>query len=109
MDHHRQVVGEKAKSRDWQAKARLWIDADAERHKPDKSVHAAAARLHEKLVSFDRAPGALDHAYRMALKSYLEFGHWTRDVVRFGPAPNNPGCRIPDHLLIEFGLKEDAA
>lgn len=103
MDHHRQVVGEKAKSRDWQAKARLWIDADAERHKPDKSVHAAPA------LSFDCSPGALDHAYRMALKSYVQFGHWTRHVGTFGPAPNTPGCRIPDHLLIEFGLKEDAA
>jgi hypothetical protein len=109
IDFHRQVVGEKAKSRNWQAKVRIWIDGDAERRKPDKCVHSAAARLQEKPVSSDSSLGALEQGYRMALKSYLQFGHWTRHVGTFGPAPDTPGCRIPDHLLIEFGLKKDAA
>jgi hypothetical protein len=113
VDHYRQVIGKHATSRDWQAKARLWIDDDATKAaaRSDKSVVGAAKRLEQKLASFDARPQVLtDEHFEVLLTDYAKFGRWTRHVGHFGSEPLSPGCIVPRHLLIKYGhIKESAA
>jgi hypothetical protein len=99
VNHYRQVTGDRSKSRDWQAQARNWIDKDANRAAPDKSV---AAKWPQDTLS--------DRHWDGILSTYVNTGHWTRHVAQCGSAPPSPGCRAPRHLLIKHGIiKENAA
>jgi hypothetical protein len=107
VNHYRQVNGDRSKSRDWQAKARNWIDDDANRAAPDKSVVAAAKRPQDNLASFDALS---DRHWDGILSTYVKTGHWTRHVDQCGSEPPSPDCRAPRHLLIKHGIiKENAA
>ncbi len=106
VNHYRQVAGKQSTSRDWQAKVRNWIDDDASKSRPDKSVHAAIGRLQDKITSFD-APS--DGAWRDVLTAYTKFGHWTKHVDQFGPPPTSPECRVPERILIQFDIKKEVA
>jgi hypothetical protein len=107
VNHYRQVTGDRSKSRDWQAKARNWIDDDANKAAPDKSVVAAAKRLQDNLASFDALS---DRHWDGILSTYVNTGHWTRHVDQCGSEPPSPDCRAPRHLLIKHGIiKENAA
>jgi DNA-binding transcriptional ArsR family regulator len=109
-NHYRQVDGAKAKSRDWEAKARNWIDDDASKIVPDKSVHAAAKRLQEKILSFNERPSAItDEHWDAVLSTYVANKLWTRHVDQFGPEPSSPECRVPRRLLIKHGIAKEAA
>lgn len=105
-NHYRQVDGRQAKSRDWQAKARLWIDDDARKHSSDKSVVSAAKRLQEKLLSFDARPAGMmpEGHWDDVLSTYKKLGRWTRHTALFGPPPSSPECRAPKHLLTKHGI-----
>jgi hypothetical protein len=110
VNHYRQVTGDRSKSRDWQAKARNWIDDDANKQQPDKSVVGAAKRLQEKLASFSARPEAVtDVHWDSVLSTYAKTGHWTRFVDQFGSAPSSPECRVPQRLLIKHGIIKEAA
>jgi hypothetical protein len=111
VNHYRQVTGDRSKSRDWQAKARNWIDDDAHKVPPDKSVVGAGKRLQEKLASFNARPEAvIDAHWDSVLSTYVNTGLWTRHVDQFGSAPSSPDCSAPRHLLIKHGIiKENAA
>lgn len=99
-----------ALSRDWQAKARNWIDRDASDRSSDKSVIAAADRLQAKINSFDEGSAGTERAWDGVLLTYVKTGNWTRHVDQFGPDPSSPACRAPRHLLIKHGIiREDAA
>jgi hypothetical protein len=103
VNHYRQVTGDRSKSRDWQAKARNWIDDDANKAAPDKSVVGAAKRLQGNLALSDRHWDGI-------LSTYVNTGHWTRHVDQCGSEPPSPDCRAPRHLLIKHGIiKENAA
>jgi hypothetical protein len=107
VNHYRQVTGDRSKSRDWQAKARLWIDDDANKAAPDKSVAAAAKRLQDNLANLDALS---DKNWDGILSTYVNTGHWTRHVAQCGSEPPSPDCRAPRHLLIKHGvIKENAA
>jgi hypothetical protein len=100
VNHYRQVTGDRSKSRDWQAKARNWIDEDANKAAPDKSLVTAGA-------SFDALS---DRHWDGILSTYVNTGHWTRHVDKCGSEPPSPNCRAPRHLLIKHGIiKENAA
>ncbi|MGY4572598.1 helix-turn-helix domain-containing protein [Bradyrhizobium sp. USDA 3256] len=97
-------------SRDWQAKARNWIDRDAADRSSDRSVIAAADRLQAKIKSFDEGSSETEKAWSDVLSRYAKTGEWTRHVHQFGPDPSSPACRAPRHLLIKHGItREDAA
>lgn len=99
VNHYRQVTGAPSRSRDWQLKARNWIDDDATKQSPDKPV----------TTTMDR-PVAPDEQWDSVLSLYVRTGHWTRHVNQFGPEPSSPGCRVPQQLLLKYGIiKEDAA
>ena len=99
VNHHRQVTGRQSTGRDWQAKARNWIDDDTSRAKPDKSVHADVALF--------SAP--TESEWHSVLTAFVKLGRWTRHVAQFGPPPTAPGCRVPEQLLIEYGISKEAA
>lgn len=112
-NHYRSASGDKAKSPDWQAKARIWIDDDARnpRHKPDKSVHSAAKRLHAKISAFDAGPvvdAMTDKGWEGVLSLFVKTGRWTNHVDQCGPSPPSPDCRAPLHLLEKYNIKLDA-
>lgn len=135
-NHFRQVDGSKSKSRDWNLKARNWIDEDLTRNPPDKSVHSAGRRLHDKVRSFDAGPtdresrqlaafarGASrqlsdktgndidlqsDEKWEAVLCTYVKFGHWTKHI-EFGPSPDDPECFAPQHLLAKHGITKAVA
>ena len=107
-NHFRQVEGRTAKSRDWDARARNWIDDDASKQQPDKSVVSAAKRLHEKILSFDAGPEPTDGDWESVLSNFVKFRRWTRHVDQFGPDPSSPECRAPKHLLIKYGVSRAA-
>jgi hypothetical protein len=111
VNHYRQVTGRRSKSRDWIAQARNWIDDDARKQLPDKSVVSAARRLQEKLVSFSARPVIVTETHwESVLSTHVNTGHWTRYVDQYGSAPSSPDCRAPRHLLIKHGIiKENAA
>jgi hypothetical protein len=110
LNHFRQVVGDKALSRNWLARARNWIDDDAKETTPDKSVVAAAKRLQDKLASFSARPEPVtDMHWDAVLTTYVSTGHWTRFVDQFGSAPSSPDCRAPRHLLVKHGIVKEAA
>lgn len=109
VDHHRQVTGKQATSRDWQAKARLWIDDDANKVNPDKSAHTAAKRLADRVASFSALSVPTEAEWRSVLISFQRLGRWTMHVSQFGPPPLSPGCLVPEYLLTEYGIKKEAA
>lgn len=98
-NHYRQAAGSRGLSTDWMAKARLWIDDDAAKQGPGKSVVCAST-----------APSLTHDQWDALLASYVRTGRWTRHVDQCGSEPPSPDCRAPRHLLIKHGiLKEDAA
>jgi hypothetical protein len=110
FNHFRQVVGDRELSRDWQARARNWIDDDASKATPDKSVVGAAKRLHEKVAGFDALPSAVtDEHWDAVLTTYVENDYWTRHIDQFGPDPSSPGCRVPQRLLVKHGIVKEIA
>ncbi|MGY3605141.1 MULTISPECIES: hypothetical protein [unclassified Bradyrhizobium] len=106
VNHYRQVDGPQAMSRDWQAKARNWVDEDA------RKLGDPRSRRGSLIDAIDRELAALDGSSRSiadsewddVLSTYIKFGRWTRYVSRFGPAPESPDCRAPQHLLKKHGL-----
>jgi hypothetical protein len=83
VNHYRQVTGRRSKSRDWIARARNWIDDDASKQQPDKSVVGAAKRLHEKLVSFNARPDAVtDTHWESVLSTYAKTQNRPLDALR---------------------------
>lgn len=111
-NHYRQAAGSRGLSTDWMAKARLWIDDDDAKQRPDKSVIAAADRLAARIASFDALPAApsLTHdQWDKMLASYVRTGRWTRHVDQCGSEPPSPDCRAPRHLLIRHGLLKETA
>jgi hypothetical protein len=99
VNHYRQVTGDRSKSRDWQAKARNWIDDDANKAAPDKSVI--------QIAGIEAIP---DRHWDGILSTYVKTGRWTRHVDQCGSEPPSPDCRAPRHLLIKHGIvKENAA
>jgi hypothetical protein len=91
-NHYSQVAGDRGLSRDWQAKARNWIDDDARKQRSSGSSIASVAC------------GATDDHWDGILKTYAQTGYWTRDVGTFGSEPASPACRAPRHLLVKHGL-----
>jgi hypothetical protein len=102
-NHYSQVAGDRGLSRDWQAKARNWLDDDARKQGGIAAggIIGAANRLRDKIGSFDAGP---DEQWDSVLKTYAATRHWTRDVQRFGPEPTSSECRAPRHLLVKHGL-----
>jgi hypothetical protein len=94
-NHYGQVAGDRGLSRDWQAKARNWIDDDARKQRVN-AVGEAGTTLN--------ASPAADAHWDGILKTYVMTGYWTRDVGSFGPEPTSPACRAPRHLLVKHGL-----
>jgi hypothetical protein len=107
VNHNLSVVGDRSKSRDWQARARNWIDDDA--NKKSGGIFPAIDRLAAKVKSFD-AGSTTEAEWDGVLSMYAKRGQWTRHVGRFGSPPGSPGCFAPRHLLIKHGIiKETAA
>lgn len=96
VNHYRSVAGSRAIQRDWQARFLLWVDNEIA--KPEARDVAGAS-----------APS--DAAYRDALMLHRRTKgvQWTRHRGLLGPAPGEPGCRVPELLLIEFGYSTGAA
>jgi hypothetical protein len=97
INHFRQVEGRTAKSRDWDAKVRNWIDEDARK-----------TALHKKQISSERPSAITDDHWRAVLKTYVGTKHWTQHATLFGPEPSSPNCRAPAHLLLEYGIRREA-
>jgi hypothetical protein len=87
VDHNRQVVGDRSLSRDWQARARLWIDDDASKAKPGNSVIAAADRLAGRIGSFNNGPP--EAHWNSVVSIFARTGRWTKHVDIFGPDPTS--------------------
>jgi hypothetical protein len=101
-NHYSQIAGERGLSRDWQARARNWIDDDARKQRGNANGGATVPLI---------TPVSTDEHWDGILKTYAQTGHWTRDVRAFGPEPTSPACRAPRHLLVKHGLltEESAA
>lgn len=97
-DHHR---GRGTTSVDWQATARLWIGDDV------RSGRYRAAPTSESRG----AHGPTEAAWRDVLSTWVSSKHrrWTAYTTDFGPDPSSPECRVPPHLLEEYGLARSAA
>jgi hypothetical protein len=110
-DHNRQVAGARSLSRDWDARFRLWVDGDAERASEGQRSKTLSQ------TTFDGERSALpaehhagntvpDAHWSQLLKTYVNIGIWTKHVAVFGGEPGSPSCRVPQHLLVEYGLVE---
>ncbi|MBR1277469.1 hypothetical protein [Bradyrhizobium sp. AUGA SZCCT0283] len=95
-NHNRQVAGNHGLSRDWQAKARLWIDDDVRRR------GATAAPMPAR----NDAPSEAN--WDQVLAFYAKTGIWTRHVDTYGFEPGSPACRAPRELLKKHGLAASA-
>lgn len=97
-DHHR---GKGTTSADWQATARLWIGDDV------RSGRYRAAPTSESRG----AHGPSEAAWRDVLSTWVSSKgrRWTAYSTDFGPDPSSPDCRVPEHLLEEYGLARSAA
>lgn len=60
-----------------------------------------AAKQQAKPTSMEEERAREDLKWRARLRQRREFGRW---VESFGPLPGQPGCRVPPHLLTEYGL-----
>lgn len=72
----------------------------------DKAVREAHAVAGSTEASGSIAP---DKAWHDILKRYKQSGEWTRHTNEFGPDPSSPNCRVPAHLLAEYGYARSAA
>ncbi|MBB4375614.1 hypothetical protein [Bradyrhizobium sp. SBR1B] len=93
-DHHRSKGTFRC---DWQAAARLWIDDDM---RGGRRAPGPAAKPR-------KSPD--DHAWDQVLTSFKSTGNWTKYVDEFGPDPSSPACRVPEHMLLKYGLAKAAA
>ena len=100
-NHFLQLDGTRAKCRDWNARLRNWIDDDASK----KSQADGVARLGRSAEANEPTDGAWD----AALSVFVKFGRWTKHVDQFGPAPGEPGCRVPRNLLAKHSINIEVA
>ncbi|WP_027579152.1 MarR family transcriptional regulator [Bradyrhizobium sp. Ai1a-2] len=106
VNHYRQVDGPQAKSRDWQAKACNWIDDDARKLGDQRSRPGSIiAAIDRQLAALNGPSRAIaDSEWDDVLSTYSKLGRWTKHVTHFGPAPDSPDCRAPQHLLEKHGI-----
>ncbi len=122
-NHFLQLAGPKAKCRNWEARARIWIDDDAksgprpERRPARSNAGSSTGRESKHLGAFMQGaarrlastagPRALDlqsdEKWDAVLKMYAKCGDWTKHT-EFGPPPDDPECFAPPHLLIRHGI-----
>jgi hypothetical protein len=113
-NHNRQLAGERALSRDWNVRFRLWVEDDAKRSpqgRRSEALSQAAPKPAQSDLAFDDRVRSIlpDAQWDQVLKTYVDTGHWTKHVAIFGGEPGSSSCRVPRHLLVKYGLAEEAA
>lgn len=84
------------RQRDWDACWRTWA-----RRSIAKAPRTAIASLAQRTAAPD------DDRWRAKLREFQRNRFWPSDDI--GPSPGRPGCRVPPHLLVEFGLTAQPA
>ncbi|MGJ5152782.1 helix-turn-helix domain-containing protein [Bradyrhizobium sp. HKCCYLR1023] len=88
---------------DWMARARRWINEDAERRDPGGRPRSDTRSACSASATSVEPPN--EAAWEHVIRTYVKCGLWTRHVSAFGPDPSSPACRAPLHLLEQYGLR----
>ncbi|MCK1603908.1 hypothetical protein IVB02_21325 [Bradyrhizobium sp. 166] len=108
VDYYRQVDGKQAKSRDWQAKARLWFDDDAKRFAASNVNSGSRPKIVTDTGSAS-SHSITDAEWNDMAVSYVRFkGRWNSRGI-YGPPPSDPACMMPERFFVKHNIRKAVA